>query len=220
LITHPQRRKYPRETEVRNGQRRDPEVARRLATRPVSEDSEASALAALVETVAALLDAYPTSDEEDEALLRIGAEEKEEEEEDEEAGKTSDDDDDDADAALNAKRERREKEKRERRRRRRAAEAASNAAAGRAPLTGVHREAVRCRLREKLLLVNCLNSLRRVAAQRLRDAPFELDFGASAGGKVRADREDDAKREGSVSPPEGFSAGKKTRRRTGGDGEL
>jgi len=133
---------------------------------------------------------------------------------------SDDDDDDDADAALNAKRERREKEKRERRRRRRAAEAASNAAAGRAPLTGVHREAVRCRLREKLLLVNCLNSLRRVAAQRLRDAPFELDFGASAGGKVRADREDDAKREGSVSPPEGFSAGKKTRRRTGGDGEL
>jgi hypothetical protein len=56
-----------------------------------------------------------------------------------------------------------------------------------------------------------------------RDAPFELDLGATnTGRKIRADAREDAKRrEGSVSPPEGFSAGKKTRRRTGGgDGEL
>jgi len=38
----------------------------------VSEDSEAAALASLYETAAAILDSYPTSDAEDEAILRRG----------------------------------------------------------------------------------------------------------------------------------------------------
>ena len=43
----------------------------------VSEDSEAAALASLYETAAAILDSYPTSDAEDEAILRRGIREEE-----------------------------------------------------------------------------------------------------------------------------------------------
>ena len=135
-------------------------------TRMVSEDSEAAALASLYETAAAILDAYPTSDAEDEAILRRGL-----------AGEDEG-----------------------------AVEGADGAeGAGRLAVTGETREAVRCRLREKLLVVDALNALRRAAETRLRGkVPFELrgDFGDMAGG-------DGKRREGvEVSPPEGFEARK------------
>jgi len=141
-------------------------------TRMVSEDSEAAALASLYETAAAILDAYPTSDAEDEAILRrgLGAE--------------------GAEGAEDGV----------------AVEGAEGAeGAGRLAVTGETREAVRCRLREKLLVVDALNALRRAAETRLRGkVPFELrgDFGDMAGG-------DGKRREGAeVSPPEGFEVRK------------
>lgn len=133
--------------------------------RMVSEDSEAAALASLHETAAAILDAYPTSDAEDEAILRRGL-----------AGE----DEGTVGGAEGAE------------------------GAGRLAVAGETREAVRCRLREKLLVVNALNALRRVAETRLKGkVPFELrtDFGEMTGeGKRREGVE--------VSPPEGFEARK------------
>ena len=136
----------------------------------VSEDSEAAALASLYETAAAILDAYPTSDAEDEAILRRGLAGEDEGTEDE--------------GAVGG------------------AEGAEGA--GRLAVAGETREAVRCRLREKLLVVDALNALRRVAETRLKGkVPFELrtDFGEMTGeGKRREGVE--------VSPPEGFEARK------------
>ena len=138
-------------------------------TRMVSEDSEAAALASLYETAAAILDAYPTSDAEDEAILRRGL------------GAEGAEGAEDGGAVEGAE------------------------GAGRLAVTGETREAVRCRLREKLLVVDALNALRRAAETRLRGkVPFELrgDFGDMAGG-------DGKRREGvEVSPPEGFEARK------------
>ena len=135
----------------------------------VSEDSEAAALASLYETAAAILDAYPTSDAEDEAILRRGL------------GAEGAEGAEDGGAVEGAE------------------------GAGRLAVTGETREAVRCRLREKLLVVDALNALRRAAETRLRGkVPFELrgDFGDMAGG-------DGKRREGvEVSPPEGFEARK------------
>ena len=132
----------------------------------VSEDSEAAALASLYETAAAILDAYPTSDAEDEAILRRGL-----------AGEDE--------GAVEG-----------------AVEGAEGA--GRLAVTGETREAVRCRLREKLLVVDALNALRRAAETRLKGkVPFELraDFGEMA--------DEGKRREGvEVSPPEGFEARK------------
>ena len=137
--------------------------------RMVSEDSEAAALASLYETAAAILDAYPTSDAEDEAILRRGL-----------AGE----DEGAVGGAVGG------------------AEGAEGA--GRLAVAGETREAVRCRLREKLLVVDALNALRRVAETRLKGkVPFELrtDFGEMTGeGKRREGVE--------VSPPEGFEARK------------
>ncbi len=135
----------------------------------VSEDSEAAALASLYETAAAILDAYPTSDAEDEAILRRGL-----------VGE----DEGTVEGAVEG------------------AEGAEGA--GRLAVTGETREAVRCRLREKLLVVDALNALRRAAETSLKGkVPFELraDFGEMAGeGKRREGVE--------VSPPEGFEARK------------
>jgi len=137
--------------------------------RMVSEDSEAAALASLYETAAAILDAYPTSDAEDEAILRRGL---------------ADEDEGTVGGAVGG------------------AEGAEGA--GRLAVAGETREAVRCRLREKLLVVDALNALRRVAETRLKGkVPFELrtDFGEMTGeGKRREGVE--------VSPPEGFEARK------------
>ena len=76
--------------------------------------------------------------------------------------------------------------------------------AGRLAVTGETREAVRCRLREKLLVVDALNALRRAAETRLKGkVPFELraDFGEMA--------DEGKRREGvEVSPPEGFEVRK------------
>ena len=130
----------------------------------VSEDSEAAALASLYETAAAILDSYPTSDAEDEAILRRGLREETEEPEG-------------ADTAVRAT----------------------------LAVVGETREAVRCRLREKLLVIEALNALRVAAERRLKgNVPFELrtDFGDGAAGGTK-------RREGvEMSPPDGFEARK------------
>ena len=132
----------------------------------VSEDSEAAALASLYETAAAILDSYPTSDAEDEAILRRGLRETEDAE---------------------------------------GAEGADTAVRATLAVVGETREAVRCRLREKLLVIEALNALRVAAERRLKgNVPFELrtDFGDGAGGGTK-------RREGvEMSPPDGFEARK------------
>ena len=132
----------------------------------VSEDSEAAALASLYETAAAILDSYPTSDAEDEAILRRGLRETEDVE---------------------------------------GAEGADTAVRATLAVVGETREAVRCRLREKLLVIEALNALRVAAERRLKgNVPFELraDFGDGAGGGTK-------RREGvEMSPPDGFEARK------------
>ena len=132
----------------------------------VSEDSEAAALASLYETAAAILDSYPTSDAEDEAILRRGLRETEDAE---------------------------------------GAEGADTAVRATLAVVGETREAVRCRLREKLLVIEALNALRVAAERRLKgNVPFELrtDFGDGAAGGTK-------RREGvEMSPPDGFEARK------------
>ena len=132
----------------------------------VSEDSEAAALASLYETAAAILDSYPTSDAEDEAILRRGLREEEDVE---------------------------------------GAEGAHTAVRATLAVVGETREAVRCRLREKLLVIEALNALRVAAERRLKgNVPFELrtDFGDGAAGGTK-------RREGvEMSPPDGFEARK------------
>jgi hypothetical protein len=129
----------------------------------VSEDSEAAALASLYETAAAILDSYPTSDAEDEAILRRGLREEED------------------------------------------VEGADTAVRATLAVVGETREAVRCRLREKLLVIEALNALRVAAERRLKgNVPFELrtDFGDGAAGGTK-------RREGvEMSPPDGFEARK------------
>ena len=135
----------------------------------VSEDSEAAALASLYETAAAILDSYPTSDAEDEAILRRGLREEE-----------------DVEGAEGA-------------------EGADTAVRATLAVVGETREAVRCRLREKLLVIEALNALRVAAERRLKgNVPFELrtDFGDGAASGTR-------RREGvEMSPPDGFEARK------------
>jgi len=135
----------------------------------VSEDSEAAALASLYETAAAILDSYPTSDAEDEAILRRGLREEE-----------------DVEGAEGA-------------------EGADTAVRATLAVVGETREAVRCRLREKLLVIEALNALRVAAERRLKgNVPFELrtDFGDGAAGGTK-------RREGvEMSPPDGFEARK------------
>ncbi len=139
-----------------------------MLRRPVSANAEARALAALLETVAAILDGYPTSDARDEALLRRApgsSSEEDDEEEDE------DDEEDEEDVSL--------------------------------PLADDVAEAVRCRLREKRLLLDALNGLQRAASTTL-PADVRLDVvagdGASLGVGVAADA--------STSPPGGFEVKK------------
>lgn len=133
-----------------------------LARRPVSDESEARALAALHETTAAMLDGYATSDAEDEAALAVGLSDEESES---------------------------------------GAEVESEAES-RVALVGDVREATRCRLREKLLLIDALNALRREAATRRGGTPFDLTGGEG----------DDVERgaaEAARTPPEGYRTAKR-----------
>ena len=138
---------------------------------PVSDAAEARALAALLETTAAILDGYPTSDARDEALLREGERalsHESDEDEDEEA--EEDEEDEDAPASTR--------------------------------LADDVAEAVRCRLREKRLLLDALNSLRREASVTL-PATVRLDVVAGDGASARVAAADAAK-----SPPGGFEVKK------------
>ena len=123
-------------------------------------------MASLHETAAAILDSYPTSDAEDEAILRRGLREEEDAE---------------------------------------GAEGTDTAVRATLAVVGETREAVRCRLREKLLVIEALNALRVAAERRLKgNVPFELrtDFGDGAAGGTK-------RREGvEMSPPDGFEARK------------
>jgi hypothetical protein len=136
-----------------------------MLRRPVSANAEARALAALLETVAAILDGYPTSDARDEALLRRapGSSSEEDEEEDE------DDEEDEEDVSL--------------------------------PLADDVAEAVRCRLREKRLLLDALNGLQRAASTTLpADVRLDVVAGDGASLGVAADA--------ATSPPGGFEVKK------------
>ena len=141
-----------------------------MLRRPVSANAEARALAALLETVAAILDGYPTSDARDEALLRRApGSSSEEDEEDEGDEEEDDDEDDEEDVSL--------------------------------PLADDVAEAVRCRLREKRLLLDALNGLQRAASTTLpADVRLDVVAGDGASLGVAADA--------ATSPPGGFEVKK------------
>ena len=106
-----------------------------LRNAPVSDAAEARALAALLETTAAILDGYPTSDARDEALLR----------------------------RARARAARRLFQRLKTRRARRASRTEEDGQI----LADDVAEAVRCRLREKRLLIDALNTLQRAASLTL-----------------------------------------------------
>jgi len=145
-------------------------AAAMLRDAPVSDAAEARALAALLETTAAILDGYPTSDARDEALLRRAArargeeafsktENEEGEEDEEEDGQNLADD---------------------------------------------VAEAVRCRLREKRLLLDALNTLQRAASLTLTGG-VRLDVVAGDGAAAESNA---AKSNAAKSPPGGFEVRK------------
>ena len=145
-------------------------AAAMLRDAPVSDAAEARALAALLETTAAILDGYPTSDARDEALLRRAArargeeafsktENEEGEEDEEEDGQNLADD---------------------------------------------VAEAVRCRLREKRLLIDALNTLQRAASLTLTGG-VRLDVVAGDGAAAKSNA---AKSNAAKSPPGGFEVRK------------
>lgn len=145
-------------------------AAAMLRDAPVSDAAEARALAALLETTAAILDGYPTSDARDEALLRRAArargeeafsktENEEGEEDEEEDGQNLADD---------------------------------------------VAEAVRCRLREKRLLIDALNTLQRAASLTLTGG-VRLDVVAGDGAAAESNA---AKSNAAKSPPGGFEVRK------------
>jgi len=115
---------------------------------PVSDEAEARYLAALIETVAAILDGYPTSDAYDEAALRRAERRNLLAEEEDEAEADEYTDDDDANHAV---------------------------------LDASSLEAVRCRLREKRLLIDALNGLRRSVETGLPER-LKFDVGSPASG--------------------------------------
>ena len=140
-------------------------AAAMLRDAPVSDAAEARALAALLETTAAILDGYPTSDARDEALLRRAArargeeafsktENEEDEEDEEEDGQNLADD---------------------------------------------VAEAVRCRLREKRLLIDALNTLQRAASLTLTGG-VRLDVVAGDGAAAESNA--------AKPPPGGFEVRK------------
>jgi hypothetical protein len=128
-----------------------------MLRKKVSDTSEALALASLVETTAAILDGYLTSDVEDEALLRGGIGDEEDGDEDEK--KTS--------------------------------------------ITLSVLEAVRCRLREKRLLIDALTSIQRVVQTSSGSNRFDLVPGGETAGKTA---EQDPR---AFAPEGGFKTAKK-----------
>jgi hypothetical protein len=140
-----------------------------MLRRPVSANAEARALAALLETVAAILDGYPTSDARDEALLRRAPGSSSEEDDEEEDEDDKEDEEDEEDVSL--------------------------------PLADDVAEAVRCRLREKRLLLDALNGLQRAASTTLpADVRLDVVAGDGASLGVAADA--------ATSPPGGFEVKK------------
>ena len=153
-------------------------AAAMLRDAPVSDAAEARALAALLETTAAILDGYPTSDARDEALLRRAARgeeafsktENEEGEEDEEGEQ-----DEEEDGQV---------------------------------LADDVAEAVRCRLREKRLLIDALNTLQRAASVTLTGG-VRLDVVAGDGVDGAAAASNAAAESNAAkSPPGGFEVKK------------
>jgi hypothetical protein len=133
-------------------------AAAMLRDAPVSDAAEARALAALLETTAAILDGYPTSDARDEALLRRAARARGEEAFSQTENEEGEEDEED------------EEEDEE--------EDGQNLADDVA-------EAVRCRLREKRLLIDALNTLQRAASLTLTGGVrLDVVAGDGAGGGV------------------------------------
>jgi len=151
-------------------------AAAMLRDAPVSDAAEARALAALLETTAAILDGYPTSDARDEALLRRAAR---------------------ARAArrlfhrLKTRRDEEDEEEEDEE------EDGQNLADDVA-------EAVRCRLREKRLLIDALNTLQRAASLTLTGG-VRLDVVAGDGAAAESNA---AKSNAAKSPPGGFEVRK------------
>tara|TARA_B110000967_G_C18874485_1_gene557475 strand:+ start:307 stop:2268 length:1962 start_codon:yes stop_codon:yes gene_type:complete len=135
-----------------------------MLRKKVSDTSEALALASLVETTAAILDGYLTSDVEDEALLRGGI------------GDDDDDDEDEEDGDEDEKK---------------------------TSITLSVLEAVRCRLREKRLLIDALTSIQRVVQTSSGSNRFDLVPGGETAGKTA---EQDPR---AFAPEGGFKTAKK-----------
>ncbi len=146
-------------------------AAAMLRDAPVSDAAEARALAALLETTAAILDGYPTSDARDEALLRRAARARGEEAfsktENEEGEEDEKDEEDEEEDGQN--------------------------------LADDVAEAVRCRLREKRLLIDALNTLQRAASLTLTGG-VRLDVVAGDGAAAESNA--------AKSPPGGFEVRK------------
>ena len=151
-------------------------AAAMLRDAPVSDAAEARALAALLETTAAILDGYPTSDARDEALLRRAARARGEEAfsktENEEGEEDEKDEEDEEEDGQN--------------------------------LADDVAEAVRCRLREKRLLIDALNTLQRAASLTLTGG-VRLDVVAGDGAAAESNA---AKSNAAKSPPGGFEVRK------------
>jgi len=151
-------------------------AAAMLRDAPVSDAAEARALAALLETTAAILDGYPTSDARDEALLRRAARARGEEAfsktENEEGEEDEEDEEDEEEDGQN--------------------------------LADDVAEAVRCRLREKRLLIDALNTLQRAASLTLTGG-VRLDVVAGDGAAAESNA---AKSNAAKSPPGGFEVRK------------
>lgn len=152
----------------------EPRAAAMLRNAPVSDAAEARALAALLETTAAILDGYPTSDARDEALLRRAARARGEEafsKTENEEGEEGEQDEEEDGQIL-----------------------ADDVA-----------EAVRCRLREKRLLIDALNTLQRAASLTLTGG-VRLDVVAGDG--AAAELNAVAASNAAKSPPGGFEVRK------------
>jgi hypothetical protein len=150
-------------------------AAAMLRDAPVSDAAEARALAALLETTAAILDGYPTSDARDEALLRRAARARGEEAFSQTENEEGEEDEEEEDEEEDGQN-----------------------------LADDVAEAVRCRLREKRLLIDALNTLRRAASLTLTGG-VRLDVVAGDGAAAESNA---AKSNAAKSPPGGFEVRK------------
>jgi hypothetical protein len=150
-------------------------AAAMLRDAPVSDAAEARALAALLETTAAILDGYPTSDARDEALLRRAARARGEEAFSQTENEEGEEDEEEEDEEEDGQN-----------------------------LADDVAEAVRCRLREKRLLIDALNTLQRAASLTLTGG-VRLDVVAGDGAAAESNA---AKSNAAKSPPGGFEVRK------------